>query len=106
MNWPDDQPPEIGKGVGVFVQRQTTESSQRRMSVKQQKMKRRLLVILVVALSATTVTFGVTHQQAAIAQAPDEAAVREVLLKSALAFEKNDVDLITKAWARSTPLRS
>ena len=67
--------------------------------MNQQKRKRRLPVILVIALSAVTVTFAVAQQQALTAQAPDEAAVREVLLKSAMAFEKNDVELITKAWA-------
>ena len=66
--------------------------------MKEQK-KRGLHVLSVVALSAITVTFGVAHQQTANAQAPDEAEVREVLLKSAMAFEKNDVELITKAWA-------
>jgi len=55
-------------------------------------------VLLVVALSAVTVTFGV-HNRAAIAQGSDEAAVREALLKSAMAFEKNDVELVTKVWA-------
>ena len=67
--------------------------------MKQQKIKHGLGALSVVALSAITVMFSVVHQRAATAQAPDEAAVREVLLKSALAFEKNDVDLITKAWA-------
>lgn len=67
--------------------------------MKQKKRMRGLPEFLVLALSAVTVTFAVAHQQAVTAQAPDEAAVREVLLKSAMAFEKNDVDLITKAWA-------
>lgn len=67
--------------------------------MKQQDIRRGLRVLSVVALSAATVTFGVAYQRAANAQAPDEAAVREVLLKSAMAFEKNDVDLVTKVWA-------
>ena len=45
-----------------------------------------------------TVTVGMTANRA-IAQVPDETAVPEVLLKSAIAFEKNDVELITKLWA-------
>jgi ketosteroid isomerase-like protein len=69
------------------------------MIVKQQKIKRGLRVLSVVALSAVAITFGVSHQQAAPAQAPEEAAVREALLKSAMAFEKNDVEMITKVWA-------
>ena len=67
--------------------------------MKQQKIKRGLGALSVVALAAITIMFSVVHQRAATAQAPDEAAVREVLLKSAMAFEKNDVELITKAWA-------
>ena len=67
--------------------------------MKQQKMSGGLRVLSVVALFAVTVTFGVGHKRAALAQAPVEAAVREVLLKSAIAFEKNDVELITKVWA-------
>ncbi|HKO60628.1 MAG TPA: nuclear transport factor 2 family protein [Pyrinomonadaceae bacterium] len=66
--------------------------------MKEQK-KRALRVLSVVALSAITLTLSIAHEPKVTAQAPDEAAVREVLLKSALAFEKNDVDLITKAWA-------
>lgn len=58
-----------------------------------------LRILSVVALFAVTVTFGVGHKHAALAQAPEEAAVREVLLKSATAFEKNDVELVTKVWA-------
>ena len=62
-------------------------------------MRRWLVLLLVVALSAVTVAFGVADRHPAFGQAPEEAAVREVLLKSAMAFEKNDVELITKAWA-------
>lgn len=34
----------------------------------------------------------------------DEAAVRDVLLKSALGFEKDDVDMVTKVWANDETL--
>ncbi len=67
--------------------------------MKQQKMRRGSRVLSVVALSAVTVAFGVMQNGAAIAQGSAEAAVREVLLKSAMAFEKNDVELVTKVWA-------
>ncbi|MEK6281666.1 MAG: nuclear transport factor 2 family protein [Acidobacteriota bacterium] len=67
--------------------------------MKQQKIKRGLGALSVVALAAITVMFSVVHQNAATAQASEEAAVSEVLLKSALAFEKNDVESITKVWA-------
>ena len=67
--------------------------------MKQQKMSGGLRVLSAVALFAVAVTFGVGHKRAALAQAPVEAAVREVLLKSAIAFEKYDVELITKVWA-------
>ena len=87
--------PEVLQRRQVFVQQANIRSSKRRMIVKQQKRKRGLSVILVMTLSV--VTFAVGHQKAA--QAPDEAAVREALLKSALAFEKNDVESITKVWA-------
>lgn len=64
------------------------------------KIKGGLRVLSVVALLAAAGTFGVAYQHTAIAQASDEAAVmREVLLKSAMAFEKNDVELVTKVWA-------
>lgn len=67
--------------------------------MKQQNVRCALRLVLVVALSsAITVAFGIMRKSA-IAQAPEEAAVREVLLKSATAFEKNDVELITKLWA-------
>jgi ketosteroid isomerase-like protein len=72
---------------------------ERRLVVKQQKMSGGLRVLSVIALLAMTITFGLGHKRAAIAQGPDEAVVREVLLKSAIAFEKNDVELVTKVWA-------
>ena len=67
--------------------------------MKQHKMRLGLGVLSVVAISAVTVASAIAQQHAANGTATDEAAVREVLLKSAMAFEKNDVELITKAWA-------
>lgn len=40
----------------------------------------------------------------AAAHGNDEAAVRDTLLKSAIGFEKNDVDLVTKVWANDETL--
>ena len=41
---------------------------------------------------------------AAIAAVDDEAVVRDVLMKSALSFEKNDVAMATKVWANDASL--
>jgi hypothetical protein len=67
------------------------------MIVKQQKMGYELRV-LSVALMAVTVILGVAHQVAATAQAPDEPAVQEALLKTASSFEKSDLAQAAKVW--------
>jgi len=67
------------------------------MIVKKQKMRMGFRRLSIVLLSAATITFGITFNRTT-AQVSDEAAVHEVLLKSAIAFEKNDVDLITTVW--------
>jgi len=72
--------------------------------VKQQKMTRGLCALSVIALSAVSMAFGVAHKRAAIAQAPDESAVREALLKSASTFEKNDLAEATKVWVNDDSL--
>lgn len=63
-----------------------------------------LRTLFVIALSAVTVGFGVANKRAAVAQAPDEAAVRDALLKSASTFEKNDLAEATKVWVNDDSL--
>jgi ketosteroid isomerase-like protein len=50
------------------------------------------------------VAFAATSKSTATAHADDEAAVRDVLMKSALSFEKNDVVMATKVWANDESL--
>src|SRR6266508_4302813 len=59
-------------------------------------------LLLIIALSA--VAFGAAHKNIAIAQASDEAAVRDALFKSASTFEKNDLAEATKAWVNDESL--
>src|SRR6266540_2982657 len=74
------------------------------MVVKEQRMSLGLRVLMVIALSAVTVAFGVTYKRAAIAQTPEEAAVRDALLKSALSFEKNDLPMASQVWVNDETL--
>jgi ketosteroid isomerase-like protein len=48
--------------------------------------------------------FTALPKLAAIAAVDDEAAVRDVLMKSALSFEKNDAVMATKVWANDESL--
>ena len=48
--------------------------------------------------------FVASSKSTARAYADDEAAVRDVLMKSALSFEKNDVAMATKVWANDESL--
>jgi ketosteroid isomerase-like protein len=48
--------------------------------------------------------FGAVYKSAAIASVDDEAAVRDVLMKSALSFEKNDVAMASQVWANDESL--
>src|SRR5882762_4485455 len=50
------------------------------------------------------VAFSASLKSIAIARADDEAAVRDVLMKSALSFEKNDVTMATQVWANDESL--
>ena len=63
-----------------------------------------LRVLAVITLLAATVAFGVTYKRAAIAQTPEEAAVRAALMKSALSFEKNDLAMASQVWANDESL--
>ncbi len=53
---------------------------------------------------AVTTAVSLGYLQAAFAQSSDEAAVREVLLKSASSFEKNDLATATQVWANDDSL--
>lgn len=68
------------------------------ISEKKRQFSWRGVSVLSVFFSLSLVLSPALWENAA-AQGNDEGAVREVLLKSALAFEKNDVELITKVWA-------
>ena len=70
-------------------------------STKGSKSGGALLTILAIAIIAAA---GVTHRQNAGAQGNDEAAVRDVLLKSASSFEKNDLATATQVWANDESL--
>ncbi len=65
--------------------------------------RRRLVLVLAMFLSVA-VGLSLTFLAKAIAHDNDEAGVREVLQKSALAFAKNDVDTVTKVWANDETL--
>lgn len=62
------------------------------------RFSKRAVLVSAVFLSLT-LGLSLTLWEKAAAQDNDEAAVREVLLKSALGFEKNDMTLVSKAWA-------
>jgi len=62
------------------------------------RFNRRAVLVLLAFLSLAIGSSPVFWEKAA-AHDNDEAAVREVLLKSALGFEKNDMALVSKAWA-------
>lgn len=71
-----------------------------------QELKRKIKsrVVLVIALTAVIVVFGITCKRAAIAQGREETAVRDVLLRSASSFEKNDTAEATKVWVNDESL--
>ena len=50
------------------------------------------------------VALAFANRPAAVASVDDEAAVRDVLLKSALSFEKNDMVTAAKVWANDETL--
>ena len=65
-------------------------------------LRKRLQVRLVLATAAILVgglTFSALYKSSVTAQPADEAAVRDVLLKSALSFEKNDLPMASQTWA-------
>ena len=70
------------------------------------KPKRKLVlgIVLLIALTAAGVVFSFVHARATIAQGRDEAAVRDVLLRSAASFEKNDTAEATKVWVNDESL--
>ncbi|MFN2455365.1 MAG: nuclear transport factor 2 family protein [Pyrinomonadaceae bacterium] len=57
---------------------------------------------LMVAIAVAIFVFGFRHTIAA--QTSDEAVVRDVLLKSAQGFERNDLALLNKIWANDEAL--
>lgn len=59
---------------------------------------------LIALLFVGVLAFTALPKLAAIAAVDDEAAVRNVLMKSALSFEKNDVAMATKVWANDESL--
>src|SRR5712692_9108402 len=62
-------------------------------------------IILIVALSIGLVMRGGPYVKAGNAAQGDEAAaVRDVLMKSALSFEKNDLAMASRVWANDESL--
>ena len=53
---------------------------------------------------AISVILNAALKEPATAHADDEAAVREVLLKSTVSFEKNDIAMATQVWANDESL--
>lgn len=68
------------------------------------KKQMRLGLRFVLVIASLAVVFGVVHQNVVIAQGADEAAIREALLKSASAFEKNDLPGAASVWANDESL--
>jgi hypothetical protein len=64
---------------------------------KQTKLRGALLTILIFVVSAIAAAYAVNRVD-------DEAAVQDVLLKSASSFEKNDIAEATKVWANDESL--
>ena len=60
-----------------------------------------LIAAVAIALSAGV---GASYLATTSAHENDEAAVREVLLKSALSFEKNDLAMASQVWANDESL--
>jgi len=65
-----------------------------------------VLSLALVSLIVLVGLFGfvASSKSTATAGADDEAAVRDVLMKSALSFEKNDVAMATKVWVNDESL--
>src|SRR6266404_4737412 len=62
-------------------------------------------IILIVALSIGLVMLaGLYVKTGNAAQGDEEAAVRDVLMKSALSFEKNDLAMASRVWANDESL--
>ena len=59
---------------------------------------------LIALLCMGVVAFAVVNRSGAMAGVDEEAAVRDVLMKSALSFEKNDVLMATNVWANDGSL--
>src|SRR6266550_9487634 len=65
-------------------------------------LRQRFHVRVVLATGAILVgvlTFSALYKSSVTAQTADEAAVRDVLMKSALSFEKNDLSMASHVWA-------
>jgi ketosteroid isomerase-like protein len=72
--------------------------------MKERKIRLGLRTLSIVALSGVAIALVVAHKRGAIAQAPDEMAVRDALLRSASSFEKNDLAEATKVWVSDDSL--
>ena len=67
--------------------------------------KRKICGRVLIALAFIgLVVLAVANRRAAVASVDDEAAVRDILLKSALSFEKNDMVMATKVWVNDETL--
>jgi ketosteroid isomerase-like protein len=60
--------------------------------------------VLIALVFIGLVALAVANRPAAVASVDNEAAVRDVLLKSALSFEKKDMVMATKVWVNDETL--
>ncbi len=68
-------------------------------------MNKKLQVGIVAVIVTVVVGLVFTSpRQMANAKADDEAAVRDALMKSALSFEKNDIEMATQVWVNDQSL--
>lgn len=67
-------------------------------------MNRKVFAAVLVLLSVMVAAVGSALGQVSMTRTNDVEAVRDVLLKSALSFEKNDRALATKVWANDESL--
>ena len=73
-------------------------------TVKSTKRRNLRVVAFVIVAIAITLAFAVKYRATPASRQSDEAAVRDVLLRSASSFEKNDTAEATKVWVNDESL--
>ena len=67
------------------------------MQIPSRKLDLRIAAAIAL-VCAVLIVLGPAYKATTLANADDEAAVRDALMKSALSFEKNDVAMATRVW--------